>query len=182
LFGVHIDDIDEVVKMIELLLKFADDCKGKKKILSDKDRQALQDTLDKLCAWAEAWGMSFNKDKCKIMHVGHNNPSHDYYMQGVKLTEIDEEKDVGVMVHRSLKPGRQCQKAATTGMNVIFQLKNNFHYRDRHIFLKLYKQYVRPHLEFAMPVWSPWLESDKQVLENVQKKFVNMIAGLRPGT
>jgi hypothetical protein len=29
LFGVHIDDIDEVVKLIELLLKFADDCKGK---------------------------------------------------------------------------------------------------------------------------------------------------------
>jgi hypothetical protein len=29
---------------------------------------------------------------------------------------------------------------------------------------------------------SPWLEGDKQVLENVQKKFVNIIAGLRPGT
>jgi ribonucleases P/MRP protein subunit RPP40 len=46
----------------------------------------------------------------------------------------------------------------------------------------LYKQYVRPHLEFATPVWSLWQLAEKQVLENVQKKFVNMIAGLPNGT
>jgi hypothetical protein len=182
LFGVHIDDIDEVVKMIELLIKFADDCKGKKTIIDDRDRQALQETLDKLCEWAETWGMAFNKEKCKIMHVGNNNPSYDYYMQGTKLTKIEEEKDIGVMVHRSLKPARQCLKAANTSMGVLYQLKNNFHYRDRHIFVKLFKQYVRPHLEFATPAWSPWSTADKQVLENVQKKFVNMIVGLKTGT
>jgi hypothetical protein len=179
LFGVHIDDIDEVVRLIELLLKFADDCKGKKTIMNDQDRKALQDTLDKLCEWAETWGMKFNKDKCKILHVGNNNPSYEYYMQGTKLATIDEERDVGVIIHKSLKPSRQCQKAAATGMGVLYQLKNNFHFRDRHVFVKLFKQYVRPHLEFATPAWSPWLAADKQVLENVQKKFVNMIAGLR---
>jgi hypothetical protein len=67
-------------------------------------------------------------------------------------------------------------------MGVLYQLRNNFHFRDRHIFVKLFKQYMRPHLEFATPAWSPWLAADKQVLENVQKKFVNMIAGLKPGT
>jgi ribonucleases P/MRP protein subunit RPP40 len=65
---------------------------------------------------------------------------------------------------------------------VLHQLHKNFHYRDRHVFVKLYKQYVRPHLEFATPAWSPWLNADKQVLENVQQKFVKMIAGLRPRT
>jgi hypothetical protein len=182
LFGVHIDDIDKVVRLIELLLKFADDCKGKKTIMNDQDRKALQDTLDKLCEWAETWGMKFNKEKCKILHVGNNNPSYEYYMQGTKLATIDEERDVGVIIHKSLKPSRQCQKAAATGMGVLYQLKNNFHFRDRHVFVKLFKQYVRPHLEFATPAWSPWLAADKQVLENVQKKFVNMIAGLRAST
>ena len=42
--------------------------------------------------------------------------------------------------------------------------------------------YVRPHLEFASPVWSPWLEGDIQVLENVQKRFVKMISGLTSNT
>jgi hypothetical protein len=182
LFGVHIDDIDEVVKLIELLIKFADDCKGKKSILNDHDRAALQKTLDDLCKWAETWGMSFNKEKCKIMHVGHNNPGYDYFMQGTKLAVIEEEKDVGVIIHKSLKPSRQCQKAASTATGVLYQLKKNFHYRDRHIFVKLYKQYVRPHLEFSTPAWNPWHAADIQVLENVQKKFINMVAGLRPGS
>ncbi len=33
--------------------------------------------------------------------------------------------------------------------------------RDRHTFLMLYKQYVRPHLEFSSQAWSPWLVGDK---------------------
>jgi hypothetical protein len=140
LFGVHIDNIDEVIRLIELLLKFADDCKGKKVILCDKDRQDLQQTLNELCEWAEKWGMSFNKDKCKIMHLGHNNPGHDYYMQGTKLSVVDEEKDVGVIVHKSLKPAPQCQKAAAMAQGVLYQLRKNFHFRDRNIFVRLYKQ------------------------------------------
>jgi hypothetical protein len=31
-------------------------------------------------------------------------------------------------------------------------------------------------------VWNPWQAADIQVLENVQKKFINMIAGLQPGS
>ena len=64
-------------------------------------------------------------------------------------------------------------------MTVLGQIRRNFHYRDRHIFLRLYKQYVRPHLEFATPSWTPWLAGDKEVLEKVQEKAVKMVAGLR---
>jgi hypothetical protein len=126
LFGIHIDDIDVVVKLIDLLLKFADDCKGKKTILNYRDRQALKETLDKHCEWAETWGMAFNKDKCKIMHVGINNPSYDYYMQGTKLSTVEEEKDVGVLIHRSLKPGRQCQKSAIPVWESFISSKTTF--------------------------------------------------------
>ena len=33
-------------------------------------------------------------------------------------------------------------------------------------------------MEFASPAWLPWTTADKEVLENVQKKAVNMISGL----
>jgi hypothetical protein len=48
--------------------------------------------------------------------------------------------------------------------------------------VKLYKQYIRPHLEFAVPSWSPWYKNEKQQLEAVQMKAVNWITGLRAGT
>ena len=179
LFNIFIDDIDEAASLINLLLKFADDTKGMQAIKTDQDKDLLQETLDKLYEWSQTWGMEFNVDKCKIMHVGRNNPEHRYSMGGVELTVVEEEKDVGVLIHKSLKPGRQCKKAADTATGVLHQILNNFHFRDRHIFMKLYKQYVRPHLEFATPAWNPWLKKDIEILENVQIKAVNMVSGLK---
>jgi hypothetical protein len=116
LFYVNIDDVAE---LLGLLSKFAEDCKGQKTIINDQDRQDLQATINKLMDWATRWGMSFNKDKGKIMHIGHNNPQHAYYMQETRLKVVEEEKDVGVIAHNSPKPTRQCQKAANTGLGVL---------------------------------------------------------------
>jgi ribonuclease P/MRP protein subunit RPP40 len=118
--------------------------------------------------WAEEWGMVFNVDKCKVMHVGRHNPQYEYYTKGQKLETTEEEKDVGVIVTRNLKPSTQCHKAATRATAVLNQLRKNFHYRDRRTFVRLYKQYVRPHLEFASPAWSPWNLGDQEELEKVQ--------------
>ena len=62
---------------------------------------------------------------------------------------------------------------------VLRQIAKNFHFRDKSTFRKLYIQYVRPHMEFASPVWSPLLEQEIQALEKVQKKAVGMISGLK---
>ena len=123
-----------------MLIKFADDTKGLKVIDSTEDRDKLQDTLDKLTKWSEEWGMSFNIPKCKIMHVGKNNPRFAFKLSGVALTVVEEEKDIGVTVHSSLKPSKHCQKVAATASAVLRQLTKNFHYRDRHVFKKLYVQ------------------------------------------
>ena len=178
LFDVFIDDLDEEAWLIDLLIKFADDTKGLQEIRDQHDRDRLQQTLDRLMEWAKRWGMEFNVPKCKIMHVGHNNPEYTYSMNGVNLSVVDEEKDIGVWVHKSLKPTKQCQKAASMATSVLYQLGRHFHFRDRNVFKKLYIQYVRPHLEFASPAWSPWLEADKKILEQVQEKAIKMISGL----
>jgi hypothetical protein len=82
---------------------------------SVKDREDLQEALDKLSNWADRWGMDFNVNKCKIMHVGHNNEKHIYTMKGQQLTETEEERDIGVMVSRHLKPCtvQKCGKDST---------------------------------------------------------------------
>ncbi len=89
-------------------------------------------------------------------------------MKGHKLATTEEENDVGVLVTKNLKPTTQCHRAATRATAVLNQLRKNFHDRDRRTFVKLYKQYVRPHLEFASPAWSPWNVSEQEELEKVQ--------------
>ena len=81
-----------------MLLKFADDTKGLQEIRGEDDRNKLQLALDRLAEWAEDWGMKFNIEKCKIMHVGNNNPRYEYFMAGQKLKVVEEEKDIGVIV------------------------------------------------------------------------------------
>ena len=79
----------------------------------------------------------------------------------------------------NLKPTTQCAAAAKTAQSVLNQISRAFHFRDRNIYLRLYKQYVRPHLEFATPAWAPWTEKDKSVLERVQQRAVKMVTGLQ---
>ena len=44
--------------------------------------------------------------------------------------------------------------------------------------LRVYKQYVRLHLEFAVTAWSPWTVADKECLERVQMRAIKMVSGL----
>ena len=178
LFIIYIDDLDDAVIELDLIMKFADDTKGMQEIKSEEDRQKLQRTLDKLVEWATKWSMEFNVKKCKIVHVGHRNPGYKYVLNGEELQEAEEEEDIGRLVHKSLKPSKQCHKAAATASVVLRQITKNFHYRDRRTFRNLYCQYIRPHLEFSTPAWSPWTAADIEVLEKVQRRAVSMMVGL----
>ena len=100
-------------------------------------------------------------------------------MNGSRLSTTECERDIGVLVSNKLKPSLQCKKAAQTASTVLAQITRAFHYRDRHVFKNLYQQYVRPHLEFAVAAWAPWLQTDIDGLEAVQKRAVKAISGLR---
>jgi ABC-type transporter MlaC component len=128
--------------------------------------------------------------KCKVMHLGRGNSKSDYEMAGSVLDKTREEKDLGVIVSDTLKTTAQ---AALTALSVLGQITRAFqyhdkqkgqitrafHYHDKQTFEQLYKQYVRPHLDFAVQAWSPWLQADIKVLERVQQRAVKMVSGLR---
>jgi len=178
LFLVYINDLDDEVRMVSTVKKFADDTKLGQRAATAEERQRLQEALDNLGVWARRWEMKFNVKKCKVVHIGHGNVEQEYMMDGEKLTAASEEVDIGVTVNKNLKPSQQCAKAARTAQAVLGQLARAFHYRDRHIFVRLYTQYVRPHLEFSVPAWAPWQEADKECIEKVQKRMVAMVTGL----
>ncbi len=89
LFLIFIDDLDSVAPMVDIIRKFADDTKVGNSARTVKEREDLQEALDKLSSWADVWGMEFNVNKCKVMHVGHNNEKHTYSMKGQQLAETE---------------------------------------------------------------------------------------------
>ena len=114
LFIVYINDIDDATPFMNFLSKFADDTKAVRVLLSDDDQANMQADINALVEWSDRWQMTFNADKCKIMHIGKNNPSYNYTMgghapAGVVLGESEVEKDLGVLVHNSLKPSQRVE-------------------------------------------------------------------------
>ena len=183
LFLIYINDLDGAVNVSGTLLKkFADDTKLAMVVENDDDHARFQAALDNLNTWSHDWQMLFNVSKCKIIHMGNKNSNYKYRMGGRVLDVVDSEKDVGVTIHKSLKPSLQCARTATKANLVLGQLARAVTYRDRTTFIRLYQMYVRPHLEYAVQSWCPWNVADKEILEKVQRRAVNMVSNLRGRT
>ena len=183
-FVIFINDLDDVLDLVGgFVSKFADDTKFGRIIRNEEDQIKMQQDIERLMEWAEVWQMEFNSKKCKLMHFGKTNPKYNYVMggyapAGTVLETVNEEKDIGVMVSDTLKPAAQCVKAANKANSILGQMSRSFQYRDRYTWIRLYKVYVRPHLEFAVQAWSPWYAKDIELLEKVQMRAVNMVVGL----
>ncbi len=74
------------------------------------------------------------------------------------------------MITDNLKPSLQCVSAAKPVQTVLGQISRAFHYRDRYIFVRLYKQYVQPHLEFSMLCSLVAMDSSRQRNSGVSPK------------
>ena len=154
LFVMFINDIEEGV--CSNLLKFADDTKVFCKVGTNEDCSSLKSDLRLLYKWSVDWHMLFNLDKCKIMHFGYNNPMHTLF-GGQILETVSEEKDLGVMVRNDLKVFSQCIKVKTANQ-VLGMIKRTITHKTKENLLHLYKFLVRPHLEYCLQVWRPYLK------------------------
>jgi ribonuclease P/MRP protein subunit RPP40 len=140
LFLIFINDLDKETKALEIVRKFADDTKLGQGVGTDMEGTKLQEALHALVAWVEKWGMQFNVAKCKVMHLGGTNSRHAYQMSGHQLATL--RRSWTMETFSKVQEGSMAQ-------TVLGQLTRGIHYRDRHVFVRLYLQYARPHLEFA---------------------------------
>ena len=97
LFVIYINDIDDTVS--SKILKFADYTKITASISSVEEQHILQTDITRLMEWSEEWQMKFNENKCKVMHLGYNNPSYEYSMNDEVFIDTEEERDLGVTIH-----------------------------------------------------------------------------------
>ena len=176
LFVIFINDLDEGVE--GWVSKFADDTKVGGVVDSEDGCYSLQRDIDRLHSWAERWQMEFNAEKCEVIHFGKSNRAIEYRANGRTLGSVDEQRDLGVYVHRSLKVGTQVDKVVKKAYGVLAFIGRGIEFRSRDIMLQLYKTLVRPHLEYCVQFWSPHYKKDVEALERVQRRFTRMLPGM----
>jgi len=98
------------------------------------------------------------------------------------LEEITEEKDLGVWINNTMKPSLQCSKSAAKAMSALACIRKSFSYFDIQSFMIIYRTYIRPHLEYCVQAWNPYLIKDIKCLERVQRRATKLVPSLRKYT
>ena len=77
------------------------------------------------------------------------------------LQAVDEEKDLGVIFTKDMKPSKQCTAARNKANRVLGLINRTLTYKNKTNIKNLYKALFRPHLEYAVQAWAPSLKKDK---------------------
>ena len=84
------------------------------------------------------------------MHIGKRNLQCQYQMSDGWAKSIDEERDLGVVITKDLKFSRQCLMAKNKANSMLGIINRGVSYKASEVISKLYRSYVRPHLEYCI--------------------------------
>ena len=192
LFVIYINDMPN--NLHKSCLLFADDAKLFSKITVNdtSDAEILQQDLNRIQQWSSDWLMSFNHDKCVNLVVGSKRIitqiDIDFYMTDSNdegrdiirtLKKPLNEKDLGVYIDNNLDFKKHIDAITKKAHRTMGIIKRNFLYLDKNNFVPLYTTIVRPQLEYAQCIWSPYKRGDVRRIEAVQRYATRQVRGIR---
>ncbi|KAF4801359.1 hypothetical protein TURU_035701 [Turdus rufiventris] len=140
----HAEDKEDIGGGIECTLsKFADNTKLSGVVDKLKGQDAIQRNLDRLEKQAHENLMGFNKTKCKVLHLGQENPWYQHRV-GDEQIEKREEKHLGALVDERLGMAQQYAFAAQKAKCVLGYIQSNVASRAREGILPLCSGEIPP--------------------------------------
>ena len=193
LFLIFVADVSSIIN--NCISLYADDTKIFNSLF-ENSHESLQEDINTLSRWADEMQMSYNIDKCHTLHLGSRNKHHTYFLPKITdikktataesytitlhpLKNVKEEKDLGVIVDENLNFKSHISAKISKANSMIYLVKNCFKYLDAEMFKTLYKTLIRPHLEYASPIWSPITKCEILRLEGVQRRATKLIPELQ---
>ncbi|KAK4321860.1 hypothetical protein Pmani_007323 [Petrolisthes manimaculis] len=137
--------------------------------------------------WSEENLLPFHPDKCKHLKISSSrrvprDTKYHLLKQNGTMTDIGEvdcEKDLGIVTDRHLTFEKHIQAKVNTANKIMGMIRRTFTALDNPTFRCLFKTMVRPHLEYAQSVWSPYRKKDVITIENVLRRASKLVPGLK---
>ena len=179
LFVIFINDLPENIK--SYIYMFADDLKFFRQILSTDDTETMQDDLNTLHEWSKKWLLRFHPDKCVTLRITLKKDSEKqtYYLGNHALKNVEEVKDLGILVDSKLQFQNHTSAKVNKANQMWGTVRRAFKHMNEDIFRKLFCSHVRPHLEYSIQFWAPYLRKNINQIESVQRRATKCIPGYR---
>ena len=141
LFSIFVNNLPTILQSDCLL--FADECKIFRPLVDDDSIDQLQNDLNRLQSWSLLWQLPFNISKCQVPHLGRANPNHTYYINSEPLQNVNEEKDLGVIIDNQLKFHSHVSSVVSKASKLLAVIRQSFSLLDTETFPYLYKSIIR---------------------------------------
>ena len=177
LFLLFINDITTAIHFADIFI-FADDSKLIAKIKSKEDHKLLQKDIESAIMWSLLNNMELNMEKFQMIHHGKNEELKECYtVESTTLNKSSEIKDLGVIVSEDLSWNKHITSIVNDGKKFAAWILRCFKTRNK-VVLHLFKTFVISKLEYASPLWTPYLKKDIEKIEALQRTFTSKIEEL----
>lgn len=139
----------------------------------------LQCDIDTIKTWTIDWQMPLNDNKCTLLHLGYNNPRYQYTIDENEVRKVKEQRDLGVLLCEDFKWATHINTIIKKTNSLIYLITKAFKNLTPEMVRKLHKTYIRPKLEYAQCIWSPYYIKDIEALERVQRRLTKIPAELK---
>ena len=130
--------------------------------------------------------MTFNPPKCKVMHMSRkkvcSSAPLQYYLNDKPLESVTHISDLGATVSKDLSWAKHIEDICTKANKTLGLIKRVCarDVVDANTRKLLYCAVVRPKLEYASGVWSPYSAKQRKLIENVQRRATKFILNYPP--
>ena len=128
--------------------------------------------------------MELNINKCSVLSITLKRYSifHDYYILDATLKRVTNHDYLGVAVSSDLNWLRYVTKISNKARRTLGLLKRTSSPCSQNVKSIAYKMFLRPQLEYASEVWSPYTMKCIKKIEQVQRNssFMNTVETLIP--
>jgi hypothetical protein len=139
----------------------------------------IQDSLDKLCQWSDLWQLTISHKKCSVMSIGCHVNDDSFNLDGQTVQSVNTVRDLGVRFCSNLTFASHINTIVAKTHARASLIHKCFLSKDATPLTKAFVTYVRPILEYATVIWSPYHTGEIAKLESVQRRFTKRLVGLR---
>ena len=133
----------------------------------------IQNDLDALSLWSNANRLHFATEKCQVLMSREVKSHPNFTLSGNVLTVATQVRDLGILYSCKFSFAGSILIITAKAKRLVGYILTRFH--DENLQVLLFKQHVRPLLEFPAPVAPLFSKRDRLALEGVQRYFTRLL-------